>query len=82
MMKELQTLQLNFHYPELYSSEHVELQTISLPPAFCEPLGREAPDSRLAFPPTGDLQAPDAEGAAALEMPRSPRLLIKASLVQ
>lgn len=66
---------------ELYSREHVKLQMNSFPPAFYEPLGREAPDSRLAFPPTGDLQAPVAEGAA-LEVPRSPRLLIKSSLVQ
>lgn len=49
---------------ELYSRAHVELQMNSFPPAFCESLGREAPDSRLAFPPTGDLQAADAEGAA------------------
>lgn len=66
---------------ERYSREHVKLQMNSFPPAFCEPLGREALDSRLAFPPSDDLQAADAEGTV-LAMLRSPRLLMKSSLVQ
>lgn len=77
----MQTLQLNFHYAGTLFQGTCEASDEFFSPAFCEPLGREAPDSRLAFPPTGDLQAPDAEGAA-LEVPRSPRLLIKSSLVQ
>lgn len=80
-MKELQTLQLNFHYAGTLFQGTCGASAESFPPAFCEPLCREAPDSRLAFPPTGDLQAPDGEGAA-LETLSSPRLLIKSNLVQ